>query len=182
MARVRPSRSPHRLLVVALSSVERGGTFGPGQSSFVPATLELVALTEDSLESEDGLEVLPEAECRTLLAGARVGRVAVTIRAMPAVFPVNFALLDGDVVFLTAEGTKLRAALERAVVAFEIDEIHDADKTGWSVFVVGHSSVIGHAAELERARALGIRPWAPGLRNHFVRVQTELISGRRINP
>lgn len=33
----------------------------------------------------EGLEILSEEECRSLLAGADVGRVAVTVGALPAV-------------------------------------------------------------------------------------------------
>jgi nitroimidazol reductase NimA-like FMN-containing flavoprotein (pyridoxamine 5'-phosphate oxidase superfamily) len=50
---------------------------------------------------EDGLEVLSEEECRALLAQCEVGRVAITSGALPSILPVNFALLDGDIVFMT---------------------------------------------------------------------------------
>ena len=128
-----------------------------------------------------GLESLSEAECRALLAGSSFGRVAITVGALPAILPVNYALLDGDVVFRTTEGSKLRAALERAVVAFEIDGIDEAQHTGWSVLVVGHATAIWRQPDVERAQALDIRPWAPGTRDRFVRVTTGMISGRRIN-
>ena len=59
--------------------------------------------------SSYGLEVLSDAECRTLLAGQDVGRVAVA-NGGPAILPVVYALLDGDVVFRTAPGEKLIAA------------------------------------------------------------------------
>ena len=62
----------------------------------------------------DGLEILDEHECRRLLASQCIGRVGVTIGALPAIFPVNYVTVDGDIVFRTGEGTKLRAALERA--------------------------------------------------------------------
>jgi hypothetical protein len=93
---------------------------------------------------------------------------------------VNYALLDADVVFRTAEGSKLNAALERAVVAFEIDGTDEALQTGWSVLVVGHATTIWKLSEIERAKTLDLRPWAPGPRDQFVRVTTGTISGRRI--
>jgi nitroimidazol reductase NimA-like FMN-containing flavoprotein (pyridoxamine 5'-phosphate oxidase superfamily) len=126
------------------------------------------------------LEELSEADCRERLARARLGRVAVTIGALPAILPVNYAMLDGDVVFRTADGTKLRAALERAVVAFEIDGIDEIERRGWSVLVVGHASPIRLADELAEARRLDLRAWAPGDRDHYVRITTGMISGRRI--
>lgn len=128
----------------------------------------------------DNLEVLPEEECRSLLESVKVGRVAVTIGALPAIFPVNFGIVEGDIVFRTAEGTKLRAALDRAIVAFEVDGIDEVNETGWSVLVIGHASRIRNAADLERAEALELRPWAAGPHDHFVRVTTGMISGRRV--
>lgn len=47
----------------------------------------------------NGLEVLSRDECLRLLAGMRLGRVVVTEMALPAVFPVNYALTGADIVF-----------------------------------------------------------------------------------
>ena len=129
---------------------------------------------------DDGLEILSEDECRALLGGGGVGRVAVTIGALPAVLPVNYSLLGGDIVFLTGQGLKLRAALDRAVVAFEVDSIDAAMRAGWSVLAVGIAEEITDETDLARARALDIRPLAGGNRAHFVRVRPDFLSGRRI--
>jgi nitroimidazol reductase NimA-like FMN-containing flavoprotein (pyridoxamine 5'-phosphate oxidase superfamily) len=130
--------------------------------------------------SDDGLEVLSEAECRRLLAATCFGRVAISVGALPAILPVNYGLLDGDIIFRTADGSKFRAALDRAVVAFEIDANDPAEQTGWSVLVVGHAVALTQEHEVERAEALGLRPWAPGTRDRYVCLTTGMISGRRI--
>ena len=130
----------------------------------------------------DGLEVLSEDQCRRLLSQADVGRLAITVSALPAIFPVNYAVLDGDIVFLTGEGTKLRAAVDEAVVAFEIDDIDPETKTGWSVLVVGMARELQEDGALARVAALGLVPWAPGDRHHVVRLQSEIVTGRRIVP
>ena len=128
---------------------------------------------------DEGLIILSEKECADLLAQHHVGRVAVTIEALPAVFPVNYALMDGDIVFRTGDGVKLRAALHNAVVAFEIDDYEPIDHGGWSVLAVGVASELT-GPDLDRARALPLRPWADGDRGHYVRVVPELVSGRQI--
>ena len=130
----------------------------------------------------NGLEVLSRAECLRLLATSRVGRVVVTDRALPAAFPVNFALLDEDVVFLTTAGSKLEAAEGEEVMAFEADEIDAVRHGGWSVLVQGLASVISVPDELAQAQALGLEPWAPGGQFQFVRIRAELVSGRRLLP
>ena len=130
----------------------------------------------------NGLEVLSRGECLRLLGQSRVGRVVVTDRALPAAFPVNFALLDEDVVFQTTAGSKLEAAEGEEVMAFEADDIDPVLQTGWSVLVQGLASVITDPDELARARALHLEPWAPGARLQFVRIRAELVSGRRLLP
>lgn len=51
-----------------------------------------------------GFEVLDEEECYALLASVSLGRVGVTIDATPAILPVNYALIDHQVVFATGRG------------------------------------------------------------------------------
>ena len=130
----------------------------------------------------NGLEVLSRAECVRLLAQTRVGRVVVTDRALPAAFPVNFALLDEDVVFMTTAGSKLEAAEGEEVMAFEADEIDPVRHGGWSVLVQGLASVISDPDELAQARDLHLEPWAPAGQFQFVRIRAELVSGRRLLP
>ncbi|MCZ7525103.1 MAG: pyridoxamine 5'-phosphate oxidase family protein [Acidimicrobiia bacterium] len=132
------------------------------------------------MEEQAGLEVLSEEECARLLATSHVGRVAVTMGALPAVVPVNYALLDGDVVFRTGKGTRLATATTGTVVAFEVDRVDAEERSGWSVLVVGMADQITDPDELESALGLGLRPWAPGDRDHFVRVAARRVSGRRL--
>jgi nitroimidazol reductase NimA-like FMN-containing flavoprotein (pyridoxamine 5'-phosphate oxidase superfamily) len=129
---------------------------------------------------DDGLELLTEAECRSLLASGSIGRVGVTVGALPVILPVNYAYVDGAIVFRTAEGTKLRAAVDRAVIAFEVDEYDEALQHGWSVLAVGQASEVADEAELATFRALGLAPWADGTRTHYVRLVPEMLTGRRI--
>ncbi len=129
---------------------------------------------------DDGLELLTEAQCAELLASGTVGRVGVTIHGLPVIMPVNYAVVDGDIVFRTSEGTKLQAATKRAVVAFEVDA-HDADAgSGWSVLVIGRSASIVDEDERAALEAHGITPAAGGDRSAYVRIRAEMITGRRI--
>jgi len=126
-----------------------------------------------------GLETLDREQCLRLLAGRSVGRVAITINALPAIFPVNYALLDGDIVFRSSPGSKLTAAAQRAVVAFEVDDVDNPTDSAWSVLVVGPASEITEEPEIARARSLPLPPWAPDSKCHYIRVRSELVSGRR---
>lgn len=127
-----------------------------------------------------GLEKLEREECLNLLSTRSVGRVGITIAALPAIFPVNFAMLDGDIVFRSSPGSKLTAAAQRAVVAFEVDDADNMFHSGWSVLVVGPAYEITDPRERAEAEALPLTPWAPGAKGHYIRIRSELVSGRRI--
>jgi hypothetical protein len=43
-----------------------------------------------------------------------------TVGAIPEIFPGNYCLLDGVIVFRTREGAVLAAATRRTVLAFEL--------------------------------------------------------------
>ena len=131
--------------------------------------------------SDYGLKVLDREECEALLRTQRVGRVGVCTHG-PLVLPVVYALLDDDVVFRTAPGAKLIAAVLNRTVAFEIDEFDVSGRTGWSVIVVGAAEEVVTPVELTRVRALGLEPWAGEFRDRFVRIRAEEVSGRRVDP
>ncbi|MBT2229302.1 pyridoxamine 5'-phosphate oxidase family protein [Nonomuraea sp. NEAU-A123] len=127
-----------------------------------------------------GLVVLSREECLHLLASTAIGRIVFTDRALPAVQPVNFCLDGESIVIRTAIGSKLAAATRQAVVAFEADEFDPELRTGWSVTTVGHARAVRDPAELARLAALPLQPWAAGSRDHYIVVDAEQISGRRI--
>jgi nitroimidazol reductase NimA-like FMN-containing flavoprotein (pyridoxamine 5'-phosphate oxidase superfamily) len=128
----------------------------------------------------NGLEVLDRPECLRLLAGATLGRVGVTSKALPSVLPVNFRVGEDQILFRTGHGTKLAAATRNTVVAFEADDFDTLRHTGWSVMVTGVARQLTEPDELRAAEALHIPRWAPGDDGHVVSVSIEVISGRRI--
>ena len=100
--------------------------------------------------------------------------------AIERAVPVNFALVGDAIVLRTAAGSKLEAALANAVVAFEVDSIDPLYHTGWSVLVQRVASEVVDPSERERLRAARLRPWADHDRDRFVRICTDMVSGRRL--
>ena len=130
-------------------------------------------------------DVLAAAECRELMASRSVGRVAVVRHVlpepMPAIFPVNYVLSNGAVLFRTAPSTVLAdAAARRATVAFEVDDLDFIASTGWSVVVTGPMTELTAGDELDAASFLLPTPWAPGPRNRVMHIETVQVTGRRI--
>ena len=127
------------------------------------------------------LQRLSRDQCLTLMASVPVGRIIYTLRALPAVELVNFALDEGDIVIRTDRSGKLAAATRGAVVAFEADQLDLAGQAGWSVTAIGPSSEVTNPDELARLRAIGLKSWAPGTRDHFIRISPVMLNGLRLS-
>jgi len=119
-------------------------------------------------------------ECNALVAPGGVGRFVFGDDRGPAALPVNFRVLDGDIVFRTKPEATFVANALQAEVSFEVDHLDEALSEGWSVLLTGDAHVIVDPAERERARALGVAPWAGGEREAYVRLVPRKVTGRRI--
>jgi len=124
------------------------------------------------------LRQLTSGDCLRLLVTAPIGRIIYTRQALPAVELVNFALEGGDIIIRTDRSGKLAAAARGAIVAFEADVVDTEHRTGWSVTAIGPSDEVTDAADIARLQELDLSPWAPGLREHFIRISPQLLNGR----
>ena len=131
----------------------------------------------------DGLTLkqLSRDECLRLMASVPVGRIIYTRQALPAVELVNFAVDDGDIIIKTDHSGKLAAATRGAVVAFEADRLDTERRVGWSVTVVGQSQEVTDPDEIGRLEQIGLSTWAPGDREHFIRIRPGILTGRRLS-
>jgi nitroimidazol reductase NimA-like FMN-containing flavoprotein (pyridoxamine 5'-phosphate oxidase superfamily) len=131
-------------------------------------------------------ERLEEAECWRLISAGGVGRLAYSGRFGLAVFPVGYQVDEGSLVFRIALGSPtdedLRTGIEHAEysVAFEIDEIDFAAREGWSVLIHGSAHHVDSETERAAVVAVGVEPWAGGVRDLFLRITPARITGRRI--
>ena len=83
-----------------------------------------------------GSTVLPTPECRRLLAtGARdvgVGRLGLATEQAPVIIPVNFTILERQILVRVVKGFFSEAAAGR-LVAFEVDHVDPVAGIAWSV-------------------------------------------------
>ena len=132
------------------------------------------------------LEQLSEEESLRLAAGAVVGRIGFTGRYGPVVLPVNFKLIDGAVVFRTDGESALDQDLRTGItdaeyrVAFEIDQIDESERTGWSVMVQGAAHYLEDQGERAAAAAAGTDPWPGGDKDVYISIRPVHVTGRRI--
>ncbi len=127
-----------------------------------------------------GLDDLPEDHCWALLAGKDVGRLAVSVQNRPDIFPVNYRVDGRSIMIKTAAGLKLAAATLGQGVAFEVDDLDEDARSGWSVVVVGEATELESLEEILDADELGIQPWAAGFKNRYFRIVPTSVTGRQV--
>jgi nitroimidazol reductase NimA-like FMN-containing flavoprotein (pyridoxamine 5'-phosphate oxidase superfamily) len=132
-----------------------------------------------TVERRTGMTILEPDECWALLRTAEVGRLAVAVAARPDIFPINFVVDHGSVVFRTAEGTKLAASVLGIAVAFEVDGYDGDAGEAWSVVIKGRAHEIERMHELFDAMDLPLFPWHAAPKHRFVRITPEEVTGRR---
>ncbi|WP_031077891.1 helix-turn-helix domain-containing protein [Streptomyces sp. NRRL S-118] len=123
---------------------------------------------------------LGEPECWQLLGSNGVGRVGVATETGPAILPVNYLVLGGDVAYRTSPDAAPAGAAGHEV-AFEVDRIDDAFSRGWSVLVVGEARAVTEPHAVERLETHSrSTPWAGGVRELWITVTPGRVTGRRI--
>ncbi len=122
------------------------------------------------------ISYLDDQECLDRLSTQQLGRLVSQAAGVLDIFPVNYVVDGRDIVFRTAEGSKLTELTIHDEVLFEVD--HHTDDDAWSVVVRGKARRLDTSAEVEAADALPLRPWIPTLKYNYVRITPDSLSGR----
>ena len=130
-------------------------------------------------DEESTVDELSENACWALLRTASIGRLAVWVEDHPDIFPINYAVDHGTVVFRSGVGTKVSAALSDSPVAMEADGYDEETAEAWSVVVQGRAEGIGTGQELLDTVDLPLFPWQAGEKGRFIRIVPTTTSGRR---
>jgi hypothetical protein len=84
---------------------------------------------------------LDESQCWALLSTTSLGRIALSVRALPMIVPVRFGVDGRRLRAHLPRGTDLDDAVAGAVVAFEADGYEQDVGQAWTVHAIGR--VIG---------------------------------------
>jgi hypothetical protein len=125
------------------------------------------------------MEELSGSACWALLRTTSVGRLAVLVGDHPDIFPLNYAVDHGTVVFRSRAGTKTSAALADSPVALEADGYDAETAEAWSVVIRGNAEEISGRPELMDTIDLPLFPWQAGDKGRFIRIVPTATSGRR---
>lgn len=120
--------------------------------------------------------VLSDGESWSVLERCQHGRLAVSVLGEPDIYPINFIAHDGVLLLRTNPGTKLAELTVNDKVAFEVDEVTDAE--AWSVVLKGTARVIESQSEIDEADKLPLKPWIPTRKYTYVEVTPHRIHGR----
>ena len=117
-------------------------------------------------------ELIPEHRCWELLATVSVGRLALSVRALPVILPVQF-YLDGHRLAICLEHHQFpERSLNDVIIAFAADAIDPVTRSGWSVQVQGRSVI---------SRRLGLDTVCGRLTaGQIVQMEPGMISGHHI--
>ena len=119
-------------------------------------------------------------ECLDRLATEVFGRLAFTTPGGPRIVPVNYVLIDDNVVFRTTPYSEVATHAMGKAVAFEVDQVDYGRQIGWSVVVHGTLEEVDLTDLEDQPSAWVPQPWAGGVRNLHVRVRGQMLTGRRL--
>ena len=118
--------------------------------------------------------VLSERECWRLLATVSVGRLALSVRALPVIVPVQY-YLDGRRLAVCLGHRELpERSLSDTVIAFAVDSIDPVTRSGWSVQVQGRSVI-------PRGLRIDTDCGGPAAAAQVVEIEPGKISGHRMH-
>jgi hypothetical protein len=120
-------------------------------------------------------------ECWNLLRGVSLGRVVFTMRALPAIRPVDHCIDGQTIVIRSHLGRAIagQAPGDGAVVCYEADDIDPLRHTGWSVIVTGMARTVTDPATVTRYQR-ALQPWAAGAGDQVIAIEPETITGMRL--
>jgi nitroimidazol reductase NimA-like FMN-containing flavoprotein (pyridoxamine 5'-phosphate oxidase superfamily) len=128
----------------------------------------------------NGLEVLDRTECLRLMSTQILGRIGVTVDALPVVLPVNFQVFDGELIIQTERDTRLAEATHNTVVAFEVDNAETGGTGSWSVTLTGIATEIADPEVIAQLRRLPFTRWVRNDNDRYVGISLDIVSGRRV--
>jgi Pyridoxamine 5'-phosphate oxidase len=119
-------------------------------------------------------DALSERECWELLATASVGQLALSIRALPVIVPVQYFLGGRRLAVCVGHHALPERALAETIIAFAADSIDPVTRSGWAVQVQGRSVIP------RRLRIDTDCGW-PAASAQVVEIEPAIINGHRMH-
>jgi nitroimidazol reductase NimA-like FMN-containing flavoprotein (pyridoxamine 5'-phosphate oxidase superfamily) len=120
---------------------------------------------------------MPAHECWAAMRTGTLGRLGFSVDGEQEIFPLNYVIDQGTIVFRTSASSRIGLCLDGRGVAFEADGV--ADGLAWSVVVKGRAKAITGLYDSIAAAELPVHPLQPGQKPRLVRITADAVTGRR---
>lgn len=133
-------------------------------------------------DSGKGLATLGESACWELLPTAGVGRLAwMNPDGRIMIIPVNYGRDAHTVIVRTGATELLERARASTRVGFQVDDLEQGLRSGWTILFDGTLTAVEDAAEAERLARL-VDPWLREPRPYVLLLRVEQVTGRGLRP
>lgn len=129
------------------------------------------------------LTELDSGHALRLLGSVALGRIVFTVRALPAIRPVNHVLDAGHIIIRTHSGAAVVSDADTdhgVVVAYEADDIDPVTHLGWSVVVTGTAYLVNETGQKNRYQQM-LTPWLDKEMDQVIRIRPAIITGFRLD-
>ena len=135
-------------------------------------------MSEQTSRETDAMRVMHPEESWEFLRSHEFGRLAFHLVGEVHIVPINYAVDEQRLIFLTTEGSKLLGVTMNTDVAFEVDEVDEHHAT--SVIIRGRAHQLEGTAK-NVIEQLPLRPWVPDPKYAVVAIGVDEISGRHFD-
>ena len=133
---------------------------------------------DDSQPDDDArLRALDREACMRLVGERGVGRYVFRGDRGPVALPVNYAVVDGDLLFRTSPESGMAARVPDAPVSFEVDRWNESARSGWSVLITGRIQRVSEGS-VPDSWSDGPVPWPVGDHSVLLRLIPFQVTGR----
>lgn len=129
-------------------------------------------------DQREPVRTLSDEDCWKQLKSVELGRVVVSVDDEIDIFPINYVVADGVIVFRTSPGGKLLKLTVNSSVVFEVDDADTSAGWAWSVIIKGQARNLVSPNEILEADQLPLTPWTATLKYEYVAITPTQISGR----
>ena len=114
-------------------------TFASGSGTYVPKRERAEILGSADMSTSD--EPISEDQCWELLAATSVGRLALSVRALPVILPVQYYVDGRRIAVCLGHHQIPERSLNQVIIGFTADAIDPVSRSGWFVQVQGRSVI-----------------------------------------
>jgi hypothetical protein len=117
------------------------------------------------------------AQCLAVLASSRLGRISVTLHALPVVFPVAY-LVSNDGIVVGVSVDEMAQAMTSTVVALQADGWSEDNAKRWTALAIGTMTPLRVTDEFRSGEGSGGQAATPWGERHVFRLDPHILSGR----